>query len=117
MPLINVFTSAPPLEADRADALLLKLSETLATELKKPESYVMTCLSPALNMTFAGSTLPACYAEVKNIGALSADTTGRLSAVLCNLLSEALSVEKNRIYIEFANIEPHLFGFNGETFA
>lgn len=117
MPLINVFTSAPPPEADRIDALLLGLSETLSKELKKPESYVMTCLNAGLSMTFAGTTLPACYAEVKNVGALSADTTARLSKILNQMLVEAFGVEKDRIYIEFANVEPHLFGFNGETFA
>lgn len=117
MPLINVFTSMPAPEADRAEVLLLRLSETLARELKKPESYVMTCLNPGLWMTFGGTTLPACYAEVKNIGHLSADTTARLSKILCTELSEALGVELDRVYIEFTNLEPHLFGFKGETFA
>ena len=117
MPFINVFTSAPPLEPDRVDELLLGLSQALASELEKPESYVMTCLNPPASMTFAGTTLPACYAELKNVGVLSPSKTERLSRVLCALLSGALSVDQNRIYIEFANVEPHLFGFNGETFA
>lgn len=117
MPLINVFTSLPAPEADRAEVLLLRLSSTLAKELKKPESYVMTCLNPGLGMTFAGTTLPACYAEVKNIGTLSSDTTARLSKILCGVLAESLGVDLDRIYIEFTNVEPHLFGFKGETFA
>lgn len=117
MPLINVFTSIPAPEADRTDGLLLRLSSTLAKELKKPESYVMTCLNPGLAMTFAGTTLPTCYAEVKNIGPLSSDTTARLSNILCSALAEGLGVERDRIYIEFTNVEPHLFGFKGETFA
>jgi phenylpyruvate tautomerase PptA (4-oxalocrotonate tautomerase family) len=117
MPLINVFTSAPPPDADRVDALLLALSATLSKELKKPESYVMTCLNPGLSMTFAGTTLPACCAELKNVGALSADTTARLSKILTAMLAEAFGIASDRIYIEFANVEPHLFGFNGETFA
>jgi phenylpyruvate tautomerase len=114
MPLINVYTSAL---APDADALLRRLSSTLARELAKPEAYVMTCLVPQARMTFAGSEAPACYAELKNIGELSQDLTARLSRTLCELLSEGLAVPKNRIYIEFQSVEPHLWGFDGETFA
>lgn len=117
MPLINVYTSAPPLAPARAEALLQSLSKTLASELGKPESYVMTCLMPPVRMTFGGSDAPACYAEIKNIGTLSQDTTARLSRVLCGSLSTALDVPQNRIYLEFACLEPHLFGFDGDTFA
>ena len=77
----------------------------------------MTCLNAGLSMTFAGTTLPACYAEVKNVGALSPAITARLSKILCGTLAEAFGLERERVYIEFAAIEPHLFGFNGETFA
>jgi len=117
MPLINVYTSAPPLPDARAGALLRSLSKTLATELGKPESYVMTCLVPQTSMTFGGTDAPACYAELKNIGTLSQDTTERLSKILCGLLSKELDVPQSRIYLEFKSVEPHLFGFNGETFA
>lgn len=117
MPLINVYTSAPPPAEARAAALLRTLSKTLASELGKPESYVMTCLVPKTAMTFGGSDAPACYAEIKNIGALSRETTTRLSKVLCGLLSKELDVPQARIYLEFVCLEPHLFGFDGETFA
>lgn len=117
MPLINVYTSSSPLPDARANALLRTLSKTLASELSKPESYVMTCLVPQTRMTFGGTDAPACYAELKNIGALSPETTSRLSQVLCGLLSKELDLPQNRIYLEFTSNEPHLFGFNGETFA
>lgn len=117
MPFINVTTSAPSLPDARASQLLRTLSKTLASELSKPESYVMTCLTPQARMTFGGSDAPACYAEIKNIGALSPETTSRLSKALCQLLSRELDVPQNRIYLEFKAVEPHLFGFDGETFA
>jgi hypothetical protein len=117
MPLINVFTSKTPPAPERVDALLLNLSRTLARELGKPESYVMTCLNPPTRMTFGGSDAPACYAEIKNIGELSQDTTARITKTLCQLLSSELDVPQNRIYLEFTCTAPHLFGFNGETFA
>jgi phenylpyruvate tautomerase PptA (4-oxalocrotonate tautomerase family) len=117
MPLINVYTSAPAPSADKRTTLLQSLSRTLAQELAKPEAYVMTCLVPQTSMTFAGTEAPACYAEIKNIGQLAPEKTTRLSNVLSALLERELGVPKNRIYLEFTNVEPHLFGFNGETFA
>lgn len=117
MPLIQVFTAQAPSAPERANALLRSLSKTLAEQLGKPESYVMTCLVPEARMTFGGSDAPACYAKIKNIGELTPDTTARLSKVLCALLSSALGVPQNRIYLEFVELEPHLFGFDGETFA
>jgi phenylpyruvate tautomerase len=117
VPFINVYTSAPAPTADQANALLRTLSKTLASELKKPESYVMTCLVPRAQMTFGGTEAPACYAELKNIGPLTPEHTTRLSSVLCAILERELGVPKNRIYLEFASVEAHLFGFNGETFA
>jgi phenylpyruvate tautomerase len=117
MPLINLYTSALAPDADAASALLRRLSSTLARELGKPEAYVMTCLVPQARMTFAASEAPACYAELKNIGELSPELTARLSRTLCDLLSEGLLVPKNRIYIEFQSVKPHLWGFDGETFA
>lgn len=117
MPFINVYTSAPALEPAKASALLRTLSQTLARELQKPESYVMTCLVPQTRMTFAGSEAPACYAELKNVGSLAPALTERLSRVLCEILESALSVPRARMYIEFTGTEPHLFGFDGGTFA
>jgi phenylpyruvate tautomerase len=117
MPLLNVYTSAEPLPAERAEALLKDLSAALARALGKPEAYVMTNLVPATRMTFGGTFAPACYAELKNIGRFSPDDTTRLSSLLASKLSESFGVAKDRIYIEFADAEAHLWGHDGGTFA
>ena len=117
MPLIQVFTSAESPSPERTSRLLGELSQTLARELGKPESYMMTRLAPRSLMTFAGTTEPTCYAELSNIGNLSESDTARLSEVLCRLLSEGLGVAQDRIYLQFRNIEPHLWGHDGGTFA
>lgn len=115
MPLVNVYTSAAPPAAPQA--FLLRLSVTLSRELGKPEAYVMTCLMPRVAMTFAGTDQPSCYAEIKNIGHFSAEVTARLSRLVSDLLSEGLGVPPNRIYLEFQDAKPELWGFDGETFA
>jgi len=116
MPLVRIVTSAAA-EPGKADALLQELSRLLARELGKPEGYVMTCLDPpAARMTFGGSFDPACYVEVKNVGAFGPELTNRVSAAITERLAGALGVPPERIYIEFADARPHMWGHDGGTF-
>ena len=118
MPLLNIHTSADvPADSARVEALLKDLSSRLAQHLKKPEAYVMTCLTPRARMTFAGTTAPACFVEIKNIGALSPELTERMSSDICTVLEAAIGVPAARIYIEFCEAKPHLWGYDGGTFA
>lgn len=114
MPLVRIVSSCEP--APQADALLQELSRLLARELGKPEAYVMTCLEPRARMTFAGTAAPACYVEVKNIGTFTSGLAGRLSALISERLAAALGVPPDRIYIEFADAQPHLWGHDGGVF-
>jgi phenylpyruvate tautomerase len=116
MPLIRIVTSVASLEPAKTDALLRDLSSLLARELRKPEAYVMTCLEPSARMTFGGTDAPTCYAEVKNVGTMAPEITGRLSAAVTERLSSALGVPPARIYIEFADARPHMWGHDGSTF-
>jgi phenylpyruvate tautomerase len=117
MPLIRIVTSVQPADGEATDALLRDLSGLLARELHKPESYVMTCLEAPARMTFGGTDAPTCYAEVKNVGTMTPETTARLSAGITERLAGALRVPAARIYIEFGDARPHMWGHDGGTFA
>jgi phenylpyruvate tautomerase PptA (4-oxalocrotonate tautomerase family) len=116
MPLINVYTSANQLSDGQASALLKELSASLARQLHKPESYVLTCLVPRTHMTFAGQEGPSCYVEVKSIGGLTPQVTKALSRELCATLEKALKVPGERIYLVFGDIPAQLWGHDGDTF-
>lgn len=116
MPLVQVFTSAPPPAADAQKALLADLSKLLAAKFGKPERWVMTCLCPDLAMTFGGTPAPAAFVAVKNVGKMTAEDTSALSAALCDRLSSGLGVGRDRIYVEFTDATGYLWGWNGETF-
>jgi phenylpyruvate tautomerase PptA (4-oxalocrotonate tautomerase family) len=113
MPLLQIQTSART-AAGRAPAGLLKaLSADLARELGKPEGYVMVLFENDAELLFGGSSEPACFATLKNIGTFTTGQTEHLSALVTEHLSKALGVAPGRIYIEFVNSQGHLWGHGG----
>lgn len=117
MPLIKVQSSVKATSSDAIESLLKTLSTKLAKHIGKPESYVMTSFEPEVKMTFGGTFEPVCYIEIKNIGRMSPDLTKAMSQDFCQIIQEHLNVPKNRIYIEFADAERAMWGWNGGTFA
>lgn len=115
MPLLKIVTSAQPSDAV-AQRLLADGSKLIAERLGKPESYVMTILESSARMTFAGSSEPACYVELKSVGRFTPEVTRSLSAELCEFLESVLAVPQARIYIEFGDAPGHLWGHAGSTF-
>ncbi|PIG93045.1 phenylpyruvate tautomerase MIF-related protein [Gloeocapsopsis sp. IPPAS B-1203] len=116
MPLIKVQTSIDKLEQSQVQALLQNLSSTLAKHLGKPESYVMTALESGIPMTFAGTLEPVCYIEIKSVGAMKPEQTQKMSQEFCQYINQMLGVNKNRIYIEFADAKGYMWGWNSSTF-
>lgn len=114
MPLLRIQANLDP-DPERRRALLGAASQLVATELGKPERYVMVSLEPNPDMLFGGEDAPLAYLELKSIGLPEANTTA-LSEALCGLMEERLGIAKDRVYIEFADAERHLWGWNGGTF-
>ncbi len=92
-----------------------KASKLVATGLGKPESYVMVALEPSTKMVFAGVGEPTIFMELKSIG-LPESKTADLSKSLCDFAEKEFGVIKERIYIEFANANGSMWGWNGRTF-
>jgi len=114
MPLAKLQTNIAINEADHS-TVLKRLSTLVAGELGKPESYVMVVIEPDTAMLFAGTDDPTGYLELKSIGLPEAKTK-QLSSALCTFINEQLGIEKDRIYIEFADAARVMWGWNGATF-
>ena len=114
MPLLKIQTNTD-IESGHRKPLMERASECLANLLGKPESYVMIALEPGVPMLFGGSDRPLAYLELKSIG-LPGERTREISAALCQLVSEELGIDRQRIYIEFSNAARHMWGWNGATF-
>lgn len=116
MPLIKVQSSVAAPDRSQIDALLKDLSVSLANHLGKPESYVMTAFEPGVAMTFAGTSEPTCYIEIKNVGTMNPSQTKAMSQDFCQKINQALGVPINRTFIEFADAKGSMWGWNGSTF-
>lgn len=76
----------------------------------------MTAFEAETPMTFAGTTEPVCYVEIKSVGTMSSPQTKAMSQDFCEQLEASLGVSKQRIYIEFADAKGMMWGWNGSTF-
>lgn len=116
MPLIKVQTSLPTPAKSDVEAMLKTLSTKLAKHTGKPESYIMTAFEAETPMTFAGTTDPVCYVEIKSVGTMKAEQTKAMSQDFCQQIHKVLGVPTNRIYIEFADAKGYMWGWNSTTF-
>ena len=114
MPYLKIQTNRP-VENDAAEQLVSSASKLVAEQLGKPERYVMVALDPPVPMSFAGSTDPLAYLELKSIG-LPQDKTPAFSKALCGLIQQQLGIEPDRVYIEFADAPRAMWGWNNATF-
>lgn len=112
MPYLKIETSA---DVSNPDAMLKKLSSAASKAIGKPEMYIMTSFAPVANMTFGGSGDNAVFIECKSIGLGKSQTSG-LASFLCDFCKDELGVPQDRVYIEFANAEGAMWGWNGGTF-
>ena len=111
MPLITVQTSATSIP--KSNEFLKALSAEISKLTRKPEQYVMAILNIGVPMSFAGSSEPSCYIEIKSIGALN---PSQMSAAICELVNIKTGINSNRIYISFEDVPASLWGWNGRTF-
>lgn len=116
MPLIKVQTSIAAPDSASVEAMLKNLSASLAQHLGKPESFVMTAFEPGVPMTFGGTTDPTCYIEIKSVGTMNGNQTRAMSEDFCSQIQDTLGVPKKRTYIEFADAQGAMWGWNGSTF-
>jgi len=112
MPVLKVQTNS---EVSDKKQFKEDATSLLSKILKKPSQYIMIILETNTDMMFAGSEEPLAYAELKSIG-LPGNATPYISAELCSFLERELKVPQNRMYIEFADAQRNMFGWNGGTF-
>lgn len=112
MPLLEISTNT---KVDNELSITEKASALCTQMLGKPESYVMVKIQTEQTIIFAGNNEPAAHVKLKSLG-LPEDKTTDFSASICAFISEQFDIDSARIYIEFANPERHMWGWNEKTF-
>jgi phenylpyruvate tautomerase PptA (4-oxalocrotonate tautomerase family) len=114
MPYLSIQTNQS-LDENKTQDILQKMSKAVSKILSKPENYVMIAIQGGTPMSFAGSSEPSAYVQLKSLG-LPEESTTNLSEEICSLVSAELNIDAARIYVEFVSPERHLWGWNKKTF-
>jgi phenylpyruvate tautomerase PptA (4-oxalocrotonate tautomerase family) len=114
MPLLKLETTVAVSE-DKRKGLLASLSKAVAGSIGKPEQYVMVTISQAA-VLMSGKPGDAAFVDIRSIGGLSDDVNRKLSQQVCNLLSDSLGISRDRVYLNFTDLEAGNWGWNGSTF-
>jgi phenylpyruvate tautomerase PptA (4-oxalocrotonate tautomerase family) len=114
MPYFSIETNRTG-DQESSPELMKKTSAFIADLLGKPESYVMISIKQGTSLIFGGSDKPAAFVRLESIG-LPRDRCTELSDKICSYIAEELGVPKERVFIDFKDLERNLFGWNGKTF-
>jgi phenylpyruvate tautomerase PptA (4-oxalocrotonate tautomerase family) len=114
MPYLKITTNKS-VDEPRKHRILTVASKAVADALGKPEQYMMVSVDGPVQMTFGGSAEPCAHFDLRSIG-LPESKTAPLSKLLCQLAETELGVRPDRVYINFSDVPPSHWGWNGETF-
>jgi phenylpyruvate tautomerase len=114
MPYLSIQTNTS-LSDDQQSALLTAASKIVASELSKPESYVMVSFVHAQQMMFAGNDGPTAFLELRAIGMPDSQRNPLVSA-LTKLMAHNCKIQPERIYVVLGDIQARLWALNGTTF-
>jgi phenylpyruvate tautomerase PptA (4-oxalocrotonate tautomerase family) len=114
MPLLRLETNAP-LSDDARKNLTASLSRTVADTIGKPEQYVMITITPA-TLLMSGKPGNAAFADVRSLGGLGGDVPRLLAQRVCKLLNDSLGIPPERVFLNFTDVKPANWGWNGNTF-
>jgi phenylpyruvate tautomerase PptA (4-oxalocrotonate tautomerase family) len=112
MPFLKIQSNK---EISDPGSLMAKSSRLLSQVLGKPERYIMVSVELNEDMIFGGINDHLLYIELKSIG-LPTDRTKEISSKLCEFLKRETGVALDRMYIEFADADRAMWGWNGTTF-
>ena len=110
MPLLSITTSE---RVDNKGLFLRNCSHLISQLTKKSEQYVMIRLFDQTPMYFDKDQSPTCFIELKSIGSLN---PSEMSKEISGFISKQIGIPINRVYINFENINPSNWAWNGKTF-
>ncbi|MBV8352977.1 MAG: phenylpyruvate tautomerase [Verrucomicrobia bacterium] len=114
MPCLSIQTNRA-LPDDQQTELLDAALEIVASQLGKPQSYVMVSLVPAARINFAGDESPTAFVELRSIG-IPDSKRNALCAAITDLIARSCAIKPERIYIVLVDVNAKFWSLNGSTF-
>lgn len=114
MPFAKI-TSSVELPDDKLDPFLKAVSKALAEATGKPERYMMVAFESG-SVMLGGKPGPGAFVDVRAIGGLTPQVNAKISAAVCALLDQWLSLPGDRVYLTFTDVPATHWGNNGTTF-
>ena len=109
MPYVNISTSN---KIENKNKLLDEISTLISSLTKKSKRFVMAKLEDNANLYFNDES-PCCYFEIKSIGSLN---PSEMTNPICSFIHEKMGIPIDKIYINFYDVPPEMWGWNGRTF-
>ena len=109
MPYVNISTSK---KIENKNKLLNEISTLISSLTKKSKRFVMAKLEDNANLYFNDES-PCCYFEIKSIGSLN---PSEMANPICSFIHEKMGIPIDKIYINFYDVPPEMWGWNGRTF-
>lgn len=114
MPYIETKTSVK-ITPEKEVLLKEKLGKAIECIPGKNESWLMLSFEDGVRMWFRGdNSAPSAMVEVKILGEADPKYYGKMTAVICDILSSELGIPSDRIYVKYEEIEN--WGWNGSNF-
>lgn len=113
MPYINTVTSVE-VAKEQADAVKARLGRAIEVFPGKSEAWLMVGIKDKCKMYFRGSGEDCAFVNVSVFGSLNSESCNKMTALVCDILSEELGLKKDRIYVKYdASAD---WGWNGGNF-
>ncbi len=104
-----------PISSEQEKELKTKLGKAISILSGKSERWLMLSFHDNCRIYFAGdNSKPSAFIEVQVLGKINPNESSALSAEICNIFEDTLSISPDRIYIKYEEVEQ--WGFNGGNF-
>ena len=114
MPFISTKTNVT-ISKEKEKQLKEKLGEAIAIIPGKSEAWLMVKISDDNKMWFKGDNSgDIAMVDVSLYGAVNPAQSDRMSAAVCNILSEHLNISPDKVYIKYSGYND--WGWNGGNF-
>ena len=101
MPYIDAKFTVP-MTAAQETALKEKLGKAIEIVPGKSESWLMVGLQPSYTLYFKGvNDRPAAFIEVSVFGGENKAAFSELTAAICDIFEEVLSIPSDRVYVKY----------------